>query len=169
MAAARVAHRPTCPTGVNFGNDIINYILTVRPPSGGRFLARPEAKTLGFKETKYGGFSKTYLQPAYKLAFPDVSPEYLKRIGTHSGRLTLAQLLWNQGFERRLIADAGGWLIKREVVDLYFSTAALHITVFAPWRPLTSPRQFAPATLDTNMIHHGLGGHRELGSRLPSP
>lgn len=111
----------------NFGNDIINYILTVRPPSGSRFLARPEAKSHGFKTTKYGGFSKTYLQPAYKLAFPDVSPAYLKRIGTHSGRLTLAQLLWNQGFERRLIADAGGWFIKREAVDLYFSTAALHI------------------------------------------
>ena len=125
----RKSHAPShLPNfNVNFGNDIIDYILTVRPPSGGRFLARPEAKTLGFTTTKYGGFSKTYLQPAYKLAFPDVSPEYLKRIGTHSGRLTLAQLLWNQGFERRLIADAGGWFIKREAVDLYFSTAALHI------------------------------------------
>ena len=133
--------------GVQFGDDIINYILTVRPPSGGRFLARPEAKTLGFKETKYGGFSKTYLQPAYKLAFPDVSPEYLKRIGTHSGRLTLAQLLWNQGFERRLIADAGGWFIKREAVDLYFSTAALHIIR-------------AVASLDfTEAIRPGYAGH----------
>ena len=113
--------------GVHFGDDLTNYILRVRPPSGGFLLARPDAKSTGFQSTKFSGFSKSYLQPAYKLAFPDVSADYLKRIGTHSGRLTLAQLLWNQGFERRLIADAGGWFLKREAVDLYFSTAPLHI------------------------------------------
>ena len=125
----RKSHAPaTLPNfGVNFGADLTDYILYVRPPSGSRLLARPDAKTSGFSTTIFKGFSKSYLQPSYKTAFPDVSPDYLKRIGTHSGRLTLAQLLWNQGFERRLIADAGGWFIKREAVDLYFATAALHI------------------------------------------
>ena len=113
--------------GVDFGADLVDYILYVRPPTGSRLLARPDAKTSGFQTSIFKGFSKSYLQPSYKTAFPDVSPDYLKRIGTHSGRLTLAQLLWNQGFERRLIADAGGWFIKREAVDLYFATAALHI------------------------------------------
>ena len=112
---------------INFGQDLIDYLLFVRPPSGGPLLIRPDKKNNGFSTAKYGGFSKEYMQPAYKLAFPDVSAAYLKRIGTHSGRLTLAQLLWNQGFERRLIADAGGWFIKREAVDLYFSTAPIHI------------------------------------------
>ena len=53
-----------------------------------------------------------------------MSDVYLSRIGSHSGRKTLSQLLWEHGFSRQLIADAGGWYIKREAVDLYFRTSA---------------------------------------------
>ena len=130
--AADGGRKAYCPAvlpnfGIDFGKDLIDYILYVRPPSGGPLLTRPSKKGFGFDSVKSNNFSKDYLQPAYKQAFPDVSAEYLRRLGTHSGRLTLAQLLWNAGFERRLIADAGGWFIKREAVDLYFSTASLHI------------------------------------------
>ena len=44
-------------------------------------------------------------------------------IGSHSGRKSLAQWLWNAGHCRRVIADAGGWFMKRDAVDLYFKTA----------------------------------------------
>ena len=50
-------------------------------------------------------------------------------LGTHSGRKTLAQLLWDRGFSRRLIADAGGWFLKKEAM-LYFKTA-LHVILAA--------------------------------------
>ena len=130
--AAEGGRKAYCPAvlpnfGIDFGRDLVEYILYVRPPSGGPLLIRPSKKGFGFDSVKSNNFSKDYLQPAYRQAFPDVSPDYLRRLGTHSGRLTLAQLLWNAGFERRLIADAGGWFIKREAVDLYFSTASLHI------------------------------------------
>ena len=59
-----------------------------------------------------------------------MSTEYLKMLGTHSGRKTLAQLLCDKGFSRRLIADAGGWFLKKEAMDLYFKTA-MHVILMA--------------------------------------
>ena len=44
-------------------------------------------------------------------------------LGTHSGRKSLAQWLWDDGHCRRIIADAGGWFLKRDAVDMYFKTA----------------------------------------------
>jgi hypothetical protein len=35
---------------------------------------------------------------------------------------TMAQWLWDDGYPRRLIADMGGWFIKRDAIDLYFTT-----------------------------------------------
>jgi len=63
------------------------------------------------------------LKKAYRTAHPDAPQESVSRLGSHSGRKTLAQMLWNAGFARRLIADAGGWFLKREAIDLYFKTA----------------------------------------------
>jgi hypothetical protein len=112
--------------GIAFAADLRRYLLDFRPPSGGPLLAYPTKKGHGFSASPCSNFN-TYLRTAYKRAFPDVSSEYLQRLGTHSGRKTLAQLLWESGAERRLIADAGGWFIKREAVDLYFRTSALII------------------------------------------
>ena len=75
----------------------------------------------------------------YKRAFPRVTAEYLKYIGTHSGRKTLAQALWDSGFSRRLIADAGGWFLKKEAMDLYFRTARLTILRALSSLSLTAP------------------------------
>jgi hypothetical protein len=51
-------------------------------------------------------------------------------LGTHSGRKSLAQWLWDDGHCRRIIADAGGWFLKRDAVDMYFKTAR-HIILSA--------------------------------------
>ncbi len=53
-----------------------------------------------------------------------VDKEVVDALGTHSGRKSLSQWLWDDGHCRRLIADAGGWFLKRDAVDLYFKTAA---------------------------------------------
>ena len=61
-------------------------------------------------------------------AFPSATAEAVKLLGSHSGRKSLAQWLWDAlapsiGQDAfRLIADAGHWHIKREAVDLYFRT-----------------------------------------------
>lgn len=115
--------------GVFPGNDLIDYLLRERPPSGGPLFAYPLKRGCGFSPKKCTTFN-TVLRDAYKRAFPQVSTEYLKMLGTHSGRKTLAQLLWDKGFSRRLIADAGGWFLKKEAMDLYFKTA-MHVILMA--------------------------------------
>ena len=112
--------------GIFLASELRSYLLEVRPPSGGPLLAYPDKKGYGFSKTKSPSFN-SYLRDAYRRAFPDVSAACLSRIGTHSGRKTLAQMLWDCGFCRQLIAAAGGWFIKREAVDLYFKTSALLI------------------------------------------
>jgi len=111
---------------IALASDLRSYLLDLRPPSGGPLCAYPDKKGVGFSSKASQSFN-TYLREAYKKAFPDVSAAYLSRIGSHSGRKTLSQLLWEHGFSRQLIADAGGWYIKREAVDLYFRTSALLI------------------------------------------
>ena len=109
--------------GIFFASELRSYLLDLRPPSGGPLLLYPDKKGHGFSVKPSRSFN-TYLREAYRRAFPDVLPEYLQRLGSHSGRKTLAQLLWDAGFSRQLIATAGGWFIKREAVDLYFRTSA---------------------------------------------
>jgi hypothetical protein len=101
---------------------VFDWLRTERPPSGGCLFAYPNKKGHGFSATPTTTFNAT-LRAAYKLAFPSANPEYIRMLSSHSGRKTLAQLLWDAGFNRRLIADAGGWFIKREAMDLYFKTA----------------------------------------------
>ena len=103
-------------------DDLIEYLIRERPPSGGPLFAYPAKKGAGFSAKPCSTFN-TYLRDAFKRAFPDASPSRVTNIGSHSGRKTLAQLLWDAGFARRLIADAGGWFLKKEAMDLYFKTA----------------------------------------------
>ena len=112
--------------GVFFARELREYLLTMRPSSGGPLLAYPDKKGAGFSSKPGTGFNKC-LRESYRRAFPDVTDAYLSRIGSHSGRKTLSQLLWEHGFSRQLIAEAGGWYIKREAVDLYFRTSAVLI------------------------------------------
>jgi hypothetical protein len=112
--------------GVTPAEDLNNYILRERPPSGGPLFAYPNKTGNGFARKPCSTFN-TYLRDAYKRAFPQVTPEHLKKLGTHSGRKTLSQALWDHGFSRRLIADAAGWFLKKEAMDIYFRTSALMI------------------------------------------
>jgi hypothetical protein len=120
----RRAYFPACmpKLGVNPGLDLIEYILRERPPSGGPLFAYPLKRGTGFSTKPCTTFNSV-LRDAYRRAFPQATAEYLKMLGTHSGRKTLAQLLWDRGFSRRLIADAGGWFLKKEAMALYFKTA----------------------------------------------
>jgi hypothetical protein len=104
--------------------DLQHYLITQRPPSGGPLFLYPNKKGTGFAAKTSGSTFNPLLRAAYKLAFPLVKPEYLKMLGSHSGRKTLAQLLWDNGWSRRVIADAGGWFLKKEAMDLYFKTSA---------------------------------------------
>ena len=103
-------------------NDLLSYLARETPPSGGKLFAYPDKKGRGFAFKKCTTFN-TYLKSAYRSAFPDSSKDSVSRLGSHSGRKTLANMLWNAGFARRLIVDAGGWFLKREAIDLYFKTA----------------------------------------------
>ena len=102
--------------------DLLEYLARETPPSGGKLFAFPDKKGRGFAEKPTSTFN-SYLKKAYRTAHPDAPQESVSRLGSHSGRKTLAQMLWNAGFARRLIADAGGWFLKREAIDLYFKTA----------------------------------------------
>jgi hypothetical protein len=103
-------------------HDLLSYLARETPPSGGRLFVYPDKKGRGFAFKKCTTYN-TYLKSAYRAAFPDSPPDSVSRLGSHSGRKTLANMLWNAGFARRLIADAGGWFLKREAIDLYFKTA----------------------------------------------
>ena len=97
------------------------YLIKYRPPSGGFLLSAPKsAKKKTFRTSRFTGLSN-----AVKRAFAAVFPldATVELIGSHSGRKSLAQWLWNAGHCRRVIADAGAWFMKPDAVDLYFKTA----------------------------------------------
>jgi len=109
---------------------LTEYIKYVRPPSGGRLFARPTKK--GFAKTSTNAskdIKDAYTRSCAQLGIP-VDKEILPKLGTHSGRKSLAQWLWDDGQCRRVIADAGGWFLKRDAVDMYFKTAT-HIILKA--------------------------------------
>jgi len=84
----------------------------------------------------------TSLSNAVKRAFAAVFPldATVELIGSHSGRKSLAQWLWNAGHCRRVIADAGGWFMKRDAVDLYFRTAPKKILHAVRYVGMLAPR-----------------------------
>ena len=106
---------------------LTDYILHVRPPSGGPLFVKPTKK--GF-QTKPGNASAD-IKRAYKRACAHAGMEFDTKLhdalGTHSGRKSLAQWLWDDGHCRLIIADAGGWFLKRDAVDMYFKTARHNI------------------------------------------
>jgi hypothetical protein len=117
---------------------LIRYIIKYRPPSGGFLLAAPRsAKMKTFRSNRFTGLSN-----AVKRAFTAVFPldATVELIGSHSGRKSLAQWLWNAGNCRRVIADAGGWFMKRDAVDLYFKTAPKMILHAVRYVGMMAPR-----------------------------
>ena len=122
--AERFAYVPEYIHGLHYNliERTIEYILLARPPSGTYLLAglkggkRPKAGH--FYPTPFASFAKVW-RDTFRRMFPS---QLDKKVASHSGRKTLATLLWNDGWCRRVIADAGGWFMKRDAVDLYFKT-----------------------------------------------
>ena len=117
---------------------LIWYILKYRPPSGGYLLAAPlSVRKKTFRTTRFTGLANA-VKRAFRAVFP--GDPTVNLVGSHSGRKSLAQWLWNAGHCRRVIADAGGWFMKRDVVDLYFKTAPKKILHAVRYVGMTAPR-----------------------------
>jgi hypothetical protein len=120
----RQACIPDCVEALNSNPvaDLEAYLALVQPPSGGPLFARPTKK--GFSKP---GNASADIKRAYKqtcaLSGLEFDKALFAALGTHSGRKSLAQWLWDDGHCRRIIADAGGWFLKRDAVDMYFKTA----------------------------------------------
>lgn len=109
--------------GIRPVDDVRSYILEARPPNGpaaGFFLSAPKSvKLMTFNSGMYTGFARVWRDTFRKL-FPTALD---RKIASHSGRKTLATLLWNDGYCRRFVADVGAWFCKSDAVDLYFATS----------------------------------------------
>lgn len=108
-----------------------DYLRTFRPPSDGLLLAAPRTRRIGparFHPTKYTGFNSAF-KAAYARAFPDPATRSanLSRVGSHSGRKSLAQWLWDRYRSARLIAHVGHWACRQDALDAYFKTSATEI------------------------------------------
>jgi hypothetical protein len=102
---------------------LTDYLLTVRPPSGGPLFARPTKKGFAAKAPNASADSMRAYKRACGHGGLGRDKALAEALGTHSGRKSLAQWLWDDGHCRRIIADAGGWFLKRDAVDMYFKTA----------------------------------------------
>ena len=99
-----------------------DYLRRVRPPSGGFLLAAPRSRQFpptSFQSGPYSNFAKAF-KTAYLRAWPSASATDTARIGSHSGRKSLAQWLWDAYQSTRLIADIGHWKTSGDAFNLYF-------------------------------------------------
>ena len=114
------------------------YVRHMGPPSGsflchapcghtgplGELKFWPETKGKKKKHNKimmgYQNWSEM-VQRMYQRAFPDAKDKAL--YGSHTGRKSLSQMVWDKTQNKRLISDIGGWAVARSAVDLYFRTS----------------------------------------------
>ena len=103
---------------------LLDYLRRVRPPSGGYLLAAPRSTSFppfSFFKTPYSAFNDAFRR-AYARAVPDPAARSvpLQRVGSHSGRKSLAQWLWDAHSNLRLIADVGHWRCSGDAMQVYF-------------------------------------------------
>eukprot|EP00873_Tetraselmis_striata_P000781 jgi/Tetstr1/421045/TSEL_012090.t1 len=108
-----------------------DYLRVFRPPSGSRLLAASKSSRIGpqtFHTTPYSGFNSAF-KAAYARAFPDPATRTtpLDRVGSHSGRKSLAQCLWDCYRSAGVIAHVGHWACRQDAMDAYFKTSATEI------------------------------------------
>jgi hypothetical protein len=118
LGAGRCASRGFIVLFPSFRTPSGGYLF--RAPNGGGNTWYPLQRN---KKGHIGGFTNwsNMVQEMYQRAFPTATDNIL--YGSHSGRKSLAQWLWDDGFPRRLIADVGGWFMKKDSMDLYFITS----------------------------------------------
>jgi hypothetical protein len=76
-----------------------------------------------FHSTPYTRASEA-VKGLFLRAFPDSSPQIIRKVGSQSGRKTAAELLWaNSGHDVRMVADMGHWKIERGAIDRYFQSS----------------------------------------------
>eukprot|EP00873_Tetraselmis_striata_P006496 jgi/Tetstr1/426760/TSEL_001697.t1 len=89
-----------------------DYLRVFRPPPGSRMLAAPKSSRVGpqtFLTTPYSSFNSVFMAACAR-AFPDdpaTRTTPLDRVGSHSGRKSLAQWLWDRYISARIIAHFG--------------------------------------------------------------
>ena len=101
-----------------------DYLRRVRPPSGGFLLAAPRGASFpptSFWPNPYGGFNDAF-KSAYCRAIPDPAARSVPvtQVGSHSGRKSLAQWLWDAHSNLRLIADVGHWRCRGDAMNVYY-------------------------------------------------
>lgn len=99
------------------GLTILRYLVDIQPPSGGFLLAAPTGSS-SWSPSPFSNMAGVF-KGAFARAFPGRSAS---DISSHSGRKTFAQLLHDAGFADTVIADSGGWALKKAAVHMYFRT-----------------------------------------------
>jgi hypothetical protein len=131
----RLAHIPHVFYGVRVYQELVDYLLLLRPLSGSTLFTAPsyfagliskvDARVgVKFNANPYTA-SADMVKQAVRRAFPTESEraEFVLSFSIGSIRKTIAQLLWAIGVAKRLITDLGGWSPGAEAsVDLYFHT-----------------------------------------------
>eukprot|EP00238_Polyblepharides_amylifera_P000975 CAMPEP_0196572842 /NCGR_PEP_ID=MMETSP1081-20130531/2821_1 /TAXON_ID=36882 /ORGANISM="Pyramimonas amylifera, Strain CCMP720" /LENGTH=355 /DNA_ID=CAMNT_0041890303 /DNA_START=887 /DNA_END=1954 /DNA_ORIENTATION=- len=102
---------------------LAEYLLVERPPSGSYLLSAPIGKS-AFRLTRYTAQGASF-RKAFERVFPN--DPFAQYVSGGSPRKSLAQWLWDNGQERRLIADVGGWFTGQDAVDSYFKTQGIRI------------------------------------------
>ena len=106
---------------INPVTELENYLIDEKLPSGSYLLAAPLGK-VGWRSTPYSNQSNAFKQ-AYEKAhsLPKGAPA-ASVYGSQSCRKSMAQWLWDDDWDKRVIADHGGWALQRDAVDIYFKT-----------------------------------------------
>ena len=107
---------------------LLDYLRRVRPPSGGYLLSAPRFRSMAaataksFHSSAFGRMQEVF-RAAVRRALPASSPAFLDRLGSHSGRKSLAQWLWDAYGNKRLICDVGHWKSREDAASIYFCSS----------------------------------------------
>jgi len=135
-ANQRVVAIPEEFFGVNVIDLLEDYLVRVRPPSGGRLLASPKEhrklvpnrRSLYLRPGQYiacNGGAYTATCDAVRRAVKRTGEIFgwegaeEQKYGGGSPRKTTADLLYACGHTKKMIADVGGWMLREDAADLY--------------------------------------------------
>ena len=100
--------------------ELEKYILSEQLPSGSYLLAAPVGRN-AFRSTPYSNQSNAF-KAAFQQVYPNAPVDRVNLFGSQSCRKSMASWLWDDDWDKRVIADHGGWALQRDAVDIYFKT-----------------------------------------------